>query len=130
MRSFVLLLVGLPVVILLVNRVTDGPALDAAGWMRLAKLAVPVLAVSSLLDAFADRRTSQLARVYGKGFAVAMVILVVGSADRPEGWWDSARLMKTLLILPVAAVITAVGFWGQERVFGRENSASREAANV
>lgn len=117
-RNFVLWLLGVPIVITLVNIVTDTPMPDAEGLKHLAVLAVPTLLAASALDALANRWTQRAARAYGKGFAFALVIFLIGSADRPMDWWNAARIMKTIIIIPAMAAIMAVGFWGKDTVIG------------
>lgn len=118
-RNFVLWLLGVPIVITLVNIVTDTPMPNAEGLKHLAVLAVPTLLAASALDALANRWTQRAARAYGKGFAFALIIFLIGSADRPMDWWNTARVMKTILIIPVAASIMAVSFWGKDTLLNK-----------
>jgi hypothetical protein len=117
-RNFVLWLLGVPIVIALVNIVTETPMPDAEGLKQLAIFAVPTLLAASALDALANRWTQRAARAYGKGFAFALVIFLIGSADRPMDWWTTARVMKTIILIPVAASIMAVGYWGKGSFIG------------
>jgi hypothetical protein len=101
-----------PVIIVVLSPIGDAPLPTADGWRRIALLGVPIVLISAVLDAATARAERLAVRAFGNGFATALVLLVLASADRIAEGGDLQRLLtRSLVITPVIGAFLAIPAW-------------------
>jgi hypothetical protein len=105
-------LVMVPVILVVLSPIGDAPLPTADGWRRIALLGVPLILISAVLDAATARAERLAVRAFGNGFATALVLLVLASADRIADGGDLQRLLtRSLVITPVIGAFLGLPTW-------------------